>query len=45
MEAWKESLIDSIKFIEEAQRDNLIETNKLNELDDLVVRIQEIIED
>jgi len=45
MEAWKESLMDSIKSIEEAQRDNLIETNKLNELDDLVVRIQEIIED
>jgi len=45
MEAWKESLMDSIKSIEEAQRDNLIETNKLNELDDLVVRIQELIED
>lgn len=45
MEAWKESLIDSIKAIEEAQQDNMIEADKLNELDDLVVRIQEIIED
>lgn len=45
LEAWKDSLLDCIKSIEEAQQDNMIETEKRNELAEIVVRIQEIIED
>ncbi|GEM_PF-4329244 len=45
MEAWKANLMDCIKSIEEAQENNMIDTNKRNELDDIIVRIQEIIED
>jgi len=45
LEAWKDSLLESIKSIEEAQQDNMIETDKRNELNEIMVRIQEIIED
>ncbi len=45
LEAWKDNLIDCIKAIEEAQQDNMIETEKRNELSEIIVRIQEIMED
>lgn len=45
MEAWRESLIDCIKSIEEAQRDRMMDIETRNELDEVVVKIQKLIED
>jgi len=45
LEAWKDNLLESIKSIEEAQQDNMIDTEKRNELNEVMVRLQEIMED